>query len=373
MSPFLEAQIDALHRGQPLGHRLPRHADRHRVPGARRVRRDAAAHRGAAAQEAAALRACPTRPATSRSASSASPSSTSDLTDAELKERQEFLAENTLRSRARSTTPEIWERMGVDARGGAAVADRGGREDRHAASSPGFQRGVLRQARARTSASSACSTPTTATCASCGARPACCEFEFADDTGSDYETYDEVAKDRGEGRGCGRLSRSTRGEHDGDGDRSRARGRAVPRRAAPVARGQPARGARRRGRRARPQLMGGDAGGRRAWTDKLREAGYLCVSLAEGVRRPRADGRRGRGDERGVRPRRRARGSPGAWASGSSARRSSCGAPTSRRRTSCRASSTAPTATARASREPDAGSATSPASRPGASSTATRS
>jgi len=26
------------------------------------------------------------------------------------------------------------------------------------------------------------------------------EFEFADDTGSDYETYDEVAKDRLPGR-----------------------------------------------------------------------------------------------------------------------------------------------------------------------------
>src|SRR4029077_3900931 len=36
-----------------------------------------------------------------------------ELTDAELKDRQDFLLENTLRSRARSTTPEIWERMGT--------------------------------------------------------------------------------------------------------------------------------------------------------------------------------------------------------------------------------------------------------------------
>ena len=36
------------------------------------------------------------------------------LSEAELKDRQEFLVENTLRSRARSTTPEVWERMGVD-------------------------------------------------------------------------------------------------------------------------------------------------------------------------------------------------------------------------------------------------------------------
>ncbi len=36
-----------------------------------------------------------------------------DLSAAELRERQEFLVENTLRNRARSTTPEIWERLGV--------------------------------------------------------------------------------------------------------------------------------------------------------------------------------------------------------------------------------------------------------------------
>ena len=37
------------------------------------------------------------------------------LTEPELKERQEFLVENTLRSRARSTTPEVWERVGLRA------------------------------------------------------------------------------------------------------------------------------------------------------------------------------------------------------------------------------------------------------------------
>ena len=35
------------------------------------------------------------------------------LSDAELKERQDFLLEHTVNARARSTTPEIWERMGV--------------------------------------------------------------------------------------------------------------------------------------------------------------------------------------------------------------------------------------------------------------------
>src|SRR5277367_1976915 len=36
-----------------------------------------------------------------------------ELTDAELRDRQEFLLDATLRSRSRSTTPEIWERMGT--------------------------------------------------------------------------------------------------------------------------------------------------------------------------------------------------------------------------------------------------------------------
>jgi len=35
------------------------------------------------------------------------------LSSAELKERQDFLLEHTIHARARSTTPEIWERMGV--------------------------------------------------------------------------------------------------------------------------------------------------------------------------------------------------------------------------------------------------------------------
>ena len=38
------------------------------------------------------------------------------LSSAELKERQEFMIDNTLRQRSRSTTPEVWERMGVEPR-----------------------------------------------------------------------------------------------------------------------------------------------------------------------------------------------------------------------------------------------------------------
>ncbi|HET9689685.1 MAG TPA: ferritin-like domain-containing protein, partial [Acidimicrobiales bacterium] len=36
-----------------------------------------------------------------------------ELTSAELDDREEFLLDNTLRNRTRSTTPEIWERMGT--------------------------------------------------------------------------------------------------------------------------------------------------------------------------------------------------------------------------------------------------------------------
>ena len=36
-----------------------------------------------------------------------------EMSASELKERQEFLVENTLRNRLRSTTPEVWERLGV--------------------------------------------------------------------------------------------------------------------------------------------------------------------------------------------------------------------------------------------------------------------
>ena len=116
------------------------------------------------------------------------------LSQAELKDRQEFLVENTLRSRSRSTTPEIWERMGttMDAvlpslMEGAQKLDR----NQFAGFQHGFfaklvpnvrklglldsKRGKLREK---------------------WGEAGLLQFEFADDTGSDYEAYDEVAKDR---------------------------------------------------------------------------------------------------------------------------------------------------------------------------------
>ena len=95
-----------------------------------------------------------------------------DLSEAELKERQEFLVDATLNSRARATTPEVWERMGTTAEEVFPSSCEAAAEDEAqpdaaaspAASSPSW---------CPTCASSACSTPTTATCARSGARPAC--------------------------------------------------------------------------------------------------------------------------------------------------------------------------------------------------------
>ena len=117
------------------------------------------------------------------------------LTEAELKDRQEFLVENTLRSRARSTTPEVWERMGVD------VDDV--RPFLLEAAGEAEPRAVHAASRARSSpsscptcASSACSTPTTATCASSGARPGCSSSSSPTTPAPTTRAYDEVAADR---------------------------------------------------------------------------------------------------------------------------------------------------------------------------------
>jgi hypothetical protein len=116
------------------------------------------------------------------------------LTDVELKERQEFLLENTLRSRARSTTPEVWERLGVNV--GEllpAIQEASGKVKINAF--VGFQHGFFAKL-----------VPNVRKLGLLDANKGylrekwgeagLLQFEFADDTGSDYEVYDEVAKDR---------------------------------------------------------------------------------------------------------------------------------------------------------------------------------
>jgi hypothetical protein len=116
------------------------------------------------------------------------------FTDAELKDRQEFLLENTLRNRSRSTTPEIWERMGTSAEAVYPfITEAAGKIKVHPFA--GFQRAFFSKL-----------VPNVRKLGLLDANngylrthweeAGLLEFEFADDTGSDYATYDAVAQDR---------------------------------------------------------------------------------------------------------------------------------------------------------------------------------
>jgi hypothetical protein len=116
------------------------------------------------------------------------------LTDAELKDRQEFLLDNTLRNRARSTTPEVWERLGVDV--GALVPHLSAAAGTMK-SSPfiGFQRGFFAKLVPNVSKLGLLDANRGYLRERWG-EAGLLEFEHADDTASDYDSYDEVAKDR---------------------------------------------------------------------------------------------------------------------------------------------------------------------------------
>ena len=81
-----------------------------------------------------------------------------ELTDAELKERQEFAFEAAVRMRDRFLQQEVWERMGVPVKEAVHLVHAGARSGR--CSSRCCSRRSCRTAR-----SSGCSTPTTAGCA----------------------------------------------------------------------------------------------------------------------------------------------------------------------------------------------------------------
>jgi hypothetical protein len=121
------------------------------------------------------------------------------LTSVELKERQEFMLENTLRSRLRSTTPEVWDHMGVSLEAVApfmleAAGDLG-QGPFQAFQTAFFSKlvpnvrklglldandGYLRRQ---------------------WGEAGLLEFEHADDTASDFASYDAVAADRARSRG----------------------------------------------------------------------------------------------------------------------------------------------------------------------------
>jgi hypothetical protein len=116
------------------------------------------------------------------------------LSSAELLDRQEFLLDSTLRSRSRATTPEVWERVGVDvnevvpflmeAAGQARINPAGG-----------FARGFFAKLVPNVRKLGLLEANNGHLREKWG-EAGLLEFEFADDTGSDYETYDAVAADR---------------------------------------------------------------------------------------------------------------------------------------------------------------------------------
>ncbi|MGO9857149.1 MAG: ferritin-like domain-containing protein [Acidimicrobiales bacterium] len=117
-----------------------------------------------------------------------------DLSEAELRERQEFLVDATLNSRSRATTPEVWEHMGTTAEEVFPFIMEAAQKARL---NPmrGFARGFFAKL-----------VPNVRKLGLLDANggylrekwgeAGLLEFEFADDTGSDYESYDEVARDR---------------------------------------------------------------------------------------------------------------------------------------------------------------------------------
>ena len=117
-----------------------------------------------------------------------------DLSAAELKERQEFLVDATLNQRARATTPEVWERLGTT---GEAVLPfmLQAAEQMKTNLAGGFARNFFAKL-----------VPNVRKLGLLDANDGwlrekwgsvgLLEFEFSDDTGSDYESYDEVARDR---------------------------------------------------------------------------------------------------------------------------------------------------------------------------------
>src|SRR5580704_6184828 len=117
-----------------------------------------------------------------------------DMSEADLMDRQEFLVDATLNSRSRATTPEVWERMGTTA---DAVFPFIIEAAQKAKLNPmrGFARGFFAKL-----------VPNVRKLGLLDANDGylrekwgeagLLEFEFADDTGSDYESYDAVAQDR---------------------------------------------------------------------------------------------------------------------------------------------------------------------------------
>lgn len=117
-----------------------------------------------------------------------------NLSENELKDRQEFMIENTLRSQSRATTPEVWERLGLSVDQIVPFLLQAAQEQ-NVHPSAQFQRGFFAKL-----------VPNTRRLGLLDANngylrkqwqeAGLMEYEFADDTASDYDSYDAVAQDR---------------------------------------------------------------------------------------------------------------------------------------------------------------------------------
>jgi hypothetical protein len=116
------------------------------------------------------------------------------LSAAELKDRQDFLLEHTVHARARSTTPEVWERMGVPV---DAVVPFIVEAAASMKSSPfqGFQHAFFAKLVPNVRRLGLLDANDGYLRDRWGAA-GLLEFEFAEDTSQDYDAYDAVAADR---------------------------------------------------------------------------------------------------------------------------------------------------------------------------------
>ena len=116
------------------------------------------------------------------------------LSSAELKDRQDFLLEHTVNARARSTTPEVWERMGVSLE---AVVPFIMEAAASMQSTPfqNFQNGFFAKLVPNVRRLGLLDANDGYLRERWGAA-GLLAFEFAEDTSEDYATYDAVAEDR---------------------------------------------------------------------------------------------------------------------------------------------------------------------------------
>ena len=117
-----------------------------------------------------------------------------NLSASELKDRQEFIAENTVRAQARSIYPQMWERLGIDIEKELpvlmeAAGKNGG--DLRVAFTKGFYSKLVPNVRKLGLLDA-----NDGYLRKLWAEAGLLEYEFAEDTSSNYETYDAVDGDR---------------------------------------------------------------------------------------------------------------------------------------------------------------------------------